>query len=303
MAVGLLYRDLKNIRPVGSETVVFDWLQLPGTPGPGTYSQRLVELPLDVPLSNPQNSAIEVRETDSSGTELPGPVRFTAIDQTGTLVPGSFVIKQGTNDADDTFVFGFIQFSQYDAGRYVKIIYTGRGSLVWGSDVTDVCKGLSLLPGVIKPGHISVDPTDNFYFPNDVHIAGNFFVHGYIDKDLTTILSAKDEFILLNSEATAPGADSGVDFGRGGQNPSLEWKESDTSFTFLSTTSGEIFKLFNDGSVTLGGLMRLKGFTTAQEAALVTVGNIGGVFQNTDDLQAKMIASDGLGGAKLVILG
>ena len=309
--VGLLYRDLKNIRPVGSEIEVFDWLQIPGSVGPGEYPYRSIEMPLDIPLPYPAGTAIEVRETNSSGVELPGPVVFGIVEYPTAPTPGSFQIKFGTNDDDDTFVFGVIKFSQYDAGRYVKIIYTGRGSLVWAYDVTDVCKGLSLLPNVIRPGHISDITTDDFYFPRDVNvegsvnIVGDLNVQGVVNKSLDEELDTSDETILLNSDFIGtPTANMGIAFHRGGAgDPAFKWMEGDTSFTFLSTTSGDLLKIFNDGSVTLGGIMRLKGFTTAQEAALVTVGNIGGVFQNTDDLQVKMVASDGSGGAKLVLLG
>ena len=300
--VGLLYRDLKNIRPVGSEIAVFDWIHIPGAVGPGEYSPRLIELPLDIPLS-PYSDPFEVVETDAYGTPLGNPP-FTVIDQTGVLVPGSVQIKRNTNDADDTFVFAFIKFSQYDAGRYLKITYMGRGSLVWASDVTDVCKGLSLLPGVIRPGHISVNPTDDFFFPRDVNIEGDLNIKGIVNRSISEILETTDDIILINGEAVAPGADMGLEFGRGGLNPKFMWLEADDSFNFLGTSGADLLKIFDsDRSVTLSGIIRLKDFTTAQEAALVTVGNIGGVFRNSDDLQAKMIAADGLGGAKLVIMG
>jgi hypothetical protein len=150
---GELYRDLQNIRSSGSEVLKTELYTIPGIVGPGSVSHRLIELPLNVPLSNPQGSFIEVRETNALGVDLPGPIRFTMVTN-GTLVASSFLVKTGTSGADDTLRYGYISFSQFDAARHVKISYMGRGSLMFASDVTDTCKGLSILPAAILDEHL-----------------------------------------------------------------------------------------------------------------------------------------------------
>lgn len=174
--VGLAFRNLSNIRPVGSEVFpINDFFTIPGVVGPGSVLYRLTELPLNVPVfGQPQGAFVDCIQVDPiTHTPLPGPIHLNAINQFGILVPGSFVIKTGTIDIDDTLKYGQIRFSQGDAGNCYKIIYTGRGSLVFASDVTNVNMGLSLLPGVILPGHISTDPTDDFYMPGALGISSN----------------------------------------------------------------------------------------------------------------------------------
>lgn len=229
MAVGLKYRNLTNIRPVGSETVVYDYITIPGAPGPGSYIHRIAELPLNVPLPNPHNSAVECREVDAFDVELAGPVRLTPIDQFGVLTAGKFVIKYGTQDADDTFRYGQIKFSQFDAGRRFKIICTGRGSLVYAEDILNLNTAESLLPNVIKPEHISITPTDDFSFPGDVTIDGNLTIAGEVNRDLSEIFEVTDDFIRINSDFTvgAPTIDAGLQVSRGSSpDAAVTWDET-----------------------------------------------------------------------------
>lgn len=239
---GELYRDLQDIRPSGTEIIKTELYRIPVGPlDSGSYSYRLLELPLAIPLSNPAGSWIEVRETDSLGNDLAGPVYFTAVVN-GVLSGGSFLIKTGTVLPDDTMLFGRIYFSHMDSGRYVKILYTGRGSLVFASDVTDVCKGLSLLPHVILPDHISNSPTDSFSFPADVNVAGNLNVTGTVNKSISEVLTTSDDVLMLNSDfvgATAS-ADCGVEVNRGGTEPnvSLKWYETPNAWGLIGGPLG-----------------------------------------------------------------
>jgi hypothetical protein len=317
MAVGLKFRNLVNIRPVGTEVVVSEFFTIPGVAGPGSVLHRITELPLNVPLPNPQNSAVECREVDSFDVELPGPVRLIPIDQFGILTAGKFVIKSGTVDFDDTFRFGIIRFSQFDAGRRFKIIVTGRGSLVYAEDVINLNTGESLLPAVIKPGHISITPTDNFAFPGDVSIAGDLNIAGIVNKTASEVLDFTDDILLLNSGATSPGPDVGIAIERGGSNPQLIWTESDDAWSVIGTSSNNLLKAFDtgsprvqifgdllvDGGFSYSGPLPLDSFTTVQEASLVIVSNVPSVFYNSDERQVKAVVSDGSGGAELVILG
>lgn len=317
MAVGELYREITNIRAVGSEATVYDYFTIPGSVGPGSVLFRLTELPLNVPLPNPQSSAVECREVDAFNVELPGPVRLTAISQSGVLSGGKFVIKFGTNDVDDTFRFGQIRFSQYDAGRRFKIICTGRGSLVYADDVLNLNHGLSLLPGVIKPGHISTASTDDFTFPRDVNITGDLNITGVVNKSISEVLSTTDDELLMNSAAVAPGPDIKFTANRGGANPSLVWDETLTAWELVGTTSNKLLSAFDtgsprvrvhgnllvDGTISISGIFTPPTYTTAQEAAITVVGNVPGIFYNSDERQMKAIVSDGMGGAELTILG
>ena len=245
MAVGEAFRPINNIRPVGSEAVAYEYVTIPGSVGPGSYLYRLTELPLNVPLANPQGSAIECREVDSFDVELPGPVRLTAISQEDPLISGTFTIKSGTLDIDDSFKFGQIRFSQYDAGKRYKVIYTGRGSLVWADDILNLNYGLSLLPETIKPGHISSEPSDSFEFPGDVTINGNFNVVGHTNHLLSEIWTTVDDFVRLNSDFTSgsPTVDAGLQVSRGSSpDASLTWDEAGDKWVFsggpLSVPSG-----------------------------------------------------------------
>lgn len=316
MAVGLSFRPLVNIRPVGAELVVFDYFTIPGVAGPGSVLYRTTELPLNVPLPNPHNSAIECREVDMFDVELPGPVRLTPIDQSGILVPGKFVIKSGTTDPDDSFKFGQIRFSQFDAGRRFKIIVTGRGSLVYAEDVLNLNYGLSLLPNVIKPGHISNTPSDAFAFPGDVSVAGNLNITGNVNKSISETVTITDDILLMNSDAVAPGPDVSFVVNRGGANPSITWDETLDAWSLIGTSSNPLLQAFDTGSPTVkvlgnlqvtgsiisGGMLLLNSYTNAQEPALAVVGNIPGMFYNSDDRQIKAIVSDGLGGAEVVVM-
>lgn len=229
MAVGLKYRNLTNIRPSGTETQVFEYFTIPGTPGPGSTTYRLSELPLNVPLPNPNNSAVECREVDAFDVELAGPVRLTPIDQYGALIAGKFVIKFGTADADDTFKFGIIRFSQFDAGRRFKVMYTGRGSLVYAEDVLNLSSGESLLPYVIKPDHISNTPTDDFSFPGSINVAGDLNIVGEMNKSVSEVITTSDTFLRLNSDfvSGSPTADGGLQISRGSSpDVELRWNET-----------------------------------------------------------------------------
>lgn len=246
--VGQLYRQLNNIRPVGTEAPVTEYFVIPpGGPLSGVL-YRLTELPLNSPiLTQPQNAAIECIVVDPI-THLPAPtpVQLTALIQTGptppTLVPGSFIIKMSSSDIDDTFKYGQIRFSSADAGLCIQINYTGRGSLVWADDVLNLNSGLSLLSGTILPGHISLDPTDDFYFPRDVYVDGDIHLTGELSKEVTTIITTTDTFLRLNDELAnnvAPTEDAGITVNRGNQpDAALTWSES--PFTGWTFTGGPL---------------------------------------------------------------
>ena len=228
--VGLAFRSINNIRPVGTEITVFDYFSIPGIIGPGSVIFRLTELPLNAPLPSQYTGTFECVQVDPvTHVQLIGPITLTQIDQNGILTAGKFVVKHGTLDADDTFRFGFIRFSQGDAAKTYQIIYTGRGSLVMADDVLNLNNGLSLLPGVVLPGHISVDPTDSFYFPGDINISGNVNIAGEMNKTLSTTITTTDTFLRLNDAfATGvPVANAGLSVRRGSQPDSaLTWSES-----------------------------------------------------------------------------
>jgi hypothetical protein len=241
MAVGEKYRELVDQRAAYED--VYDLYQIPGVAGPGEVVYRTLELPYNTPRGvGPDPSvAIEVRLTDAYGVELVPTQWLLPIDQTGTLVSGKFQYKFGTADPDDTFISGKITFCQEDAGTYVKILYWGLGSIVIASDVTDICKGDSLLPNVIKPGHLSNTPTDTFNFPGDVdmsgaltvdgslHLIGNLNISGYIDRSSSDILGVKDFTIRLNASKTSgsPLDDCGIEVLRGSEASSaITWVEA-----------------------------------------------------------------------------
>jgi len=318
MAVGELFRNLANIRPVGTEILIYDYITIPGVAGPGSYLYRLTELPLNVPLANPQGSAVECREVDALNNELPGPVRLTAIDQYGVLTAGKFVIKSDTLDADDTFKFGYIRFSQFDAGRRFKVICTGRGSLVYAEDVLNLNYGLSLLPNAIRPGHISNIATDDFTFPRDVDILGDLNITGVVNREISEIVNITDDILLMNCNSVAPGPDISFMAHRGSSgDPSVTWDETLDAWALIGTSSNKLLQAFDTGSPTVkvngdllvtgtitgGGVFVLPSYTTLQEAAITITGNIPGLFYNSDERQIKGIVSDGLGGATLAIMG
>jgi len=256
MAVGDAFRSLKDIRPSGSEITVFDLIQIPGAPGAGEYVYRTVELPLNIPLANPHLSSIEVRETDSLGAELSGPVRLTPIYTGGTLLSGTFIIYDTTDPVDPTlnsFIFGKIKFSQLDGGRYFKVLYTGRGSLVLATDVLNNSLGTAIVAEAIEPGHLRQEVSDVYSFPSDINVAGDLNITGELNKSITEIITSSDVFLRLNNDfdSGSPTEDGGLSVRRGSEtyNAEFTWDESADQWVIRDVGTGTLNPVVTTGSI------------------------------------------------------
>jgi len=229
---GELYRDLRNIRSVGSEMLIPREIVTVPTGLSAPYSYRLIEVPLFAALPSPYiihaPAEIEVREVDAYGDDLTGPVTLTPVYYPDSLLAGTFQIKANSIDSDATFKFGWIKFHQSDGSRRFRVVYKGRGSLVFAEDVTDLAKGYSLLDGAVRPAHISDIQTDDFSFPRHVHIYGDLNIHGIVNRDISEVIETTDEFLELHGEFTGPPTvDCGIFINRGDEDDAyMQWDES-----------------------------------------------------------------------------
>jgi hypothetical protein len=278
MAIGVNYKTLADIRPVGSEAVISDFFDFPGPPAAGTVTYRIIELPLDVITAPSITDSIYVREVHPI-THVPlGPV-FTPVYAPTLPTAGEFQI-----DAAVTFVIGTILFNQMDGGKTLEIICTGRGSLVFAEDVNDprdelkdsrdtysdldarldaIVSGVALLPGSVKPVHISTTITDNFTFPNNVTVNGDLKVTGSFTNVETETVRIFDNIIELNSNVTgAPTEDAGIEVNRGtSPDVYMLWRESDDSWNFVSSTGTDIFKVYDAGGAAFSAYIDVNGIS------------------------------------------
>ena len=131
------YKTLVDSRPVGSEVVVDDYTTLPTPAASGYYTYRILELPLDVVTPPSATDAVYVQAVDPT-THIPTGEVFTAVYAPTLPTTGQFQI-----DNVATFTLGTIVFNQLDGGKTVQIVVTGRGSLLFSSDVNGPCAELT----------------------------------------------------------------------------------------------------------------------------------------------------------------
>ena len=198
--VGATYKTFIDARAVGSEIVVSDFTTL--TTFSGLVMYRILELPLNVITPPSLTKQIYVRAVDSV-THVPTGEVFTAVTAPTSPTAGQFQI-----DPVATFNLGTIVFNGADGGITVEIIVTGRGSLLYSSDVNDahdelgdarngvfsvgtrlglIEAGTNIVSGAIKPRHISTTNTDNFAFPKNVTAAGKIGI-GTVTPDASAAL-------------------------------------------------------------------------------------------------------------------
>ena len=216
----------------------------------------------------------------------------------------------------DTYLFGYIEFSADDIGRVVTVTYKGRGSAVFASDINELATGALIRDHAIRPRHIFLGGTgpdgetgsSDFLFATnvdiggDLHIVGNLNIEGVVNKSVSEVIDITDDIILLNSGATMPGPDVGLEVDRGGLNPQMVWDEGDDAWEFKGTTGDVLFAVYDNKTVEIGSGGLLKP-PTRDDDPVPTVDMIPGIYYNSTDRQTKQIVSDGLGGAKIVILG
>jgi hypothetical protein len=244
MSIGVDFVTLVDARAVGGEVVRSDFFTIPSPPMAGQHTYRTAEVPLNVVTLPSLTDPIYIRVVHPI-THVPlGPV-FVMVTHPTVPLPGEFQIH-----TTNTFAVGTIVFSLLDGGLTVEIIYTGRGSLVFASDVNDprdeikdsrstesdlgarldlIEDGTRILPGAIRPSHISTVATDDFTFPRHVTVTGDLNIVGNVNKSITEVLTSSDEVLTLNADHTAaPTADCGLEIERGSSpNVNLLWKEAD----------------------------------------------------------------------------
>jgi hypothetical protein len=243
MAIGVNYRTLVDIRPLGSETVVQENFTIPGPAAATILTFRLIELPLNVPIGVPAptppqpTDQIVVQDTSSL-------VFFNLVTAPTLPNAGEFQI-----DNTSTFGVGTIKFNQLDAARNVDIWITGRGSLVFAEDVNDprdeqkaardtetdlgtrldlIEDGTRIEDEAIRARHITTIAED-FTFPAKVVVTGDLEVKGSFSDLQTETVKVFDNIIELNSNITgAPTENAGIEVNRGtSANSQFVWNETD----------------------------------------------------------------------------
>lgn len=288
MAIGVNFKTLVDIRPIGGETIVSDYYDIPGPPMAGTITTRTNEIPLDVPFPA-STDAIDVRVVNPITHVYSGGTIFTAVYAPTLPLAGQFQI-----DPTATFKLGTLKFNLLDGGQTVEIRVTGRGSAIFAGDVNDprdeimdardtetsmgarlllIEDGTRILDEAILPRHISVNPSDIFTFPGDVVIAGGLNVQGTITYIESTTVNIADNIITLASGTVgAPVLDAGIMIDRGSSTDAeLLWRETTDKW-----------------EMTQGGLTVNGNFTAQGGSALVgTFSGSGGAFST----QVVLIAS------------
>ncbi len=288
MAIGVDFKTLVDIRPVGGEIIVSDYYDIPGPPMAGTVTTRTNEIPLDVPFPA-STDALDVRVVDPVTHLYTGGTVFTAV-----YAPTLPLVGQYQIDSVATFKLGTIKLNLLDGGQTVEIRCTGRGSAVFASDVNDprdeikdardtetdmgtrlglIEDGTRILDEAILPRHISVNPSDIYTFPGDVVIAGGLDVQGTITYIESTTVNINDNIITLAAGTVgAPVLDAGITIERGSSTDALMvWRETTDNW-----------------EMTQGGLTVNGNFTAQGGSALVGsfIGS-GGAFST----QVVLIAS------------
>lgn len=247
MAIGVDFKTLVDVRAIGSEQIVADYSDIPFDIGGGMYTFRTNELPLDVPFPA-STDALSVRVVNPVTHVYSGGAVFTAVYAPTLPLSGQYQI-----DPVLTFKFGTIKFNKLDGAQTVEVRCTGRGSLVFASDVNDprdeikdgrsseislgermdrVEDGTRILSTKILPRHISTTLTDNFIFPNNLTVNGSLNVLGTLTYVHSTVVQIGDSILQLNFGAVgAPTVDGGLTIMRG-SSPSAEmlWRETTDSW-------------------------------------------------------------------------
>lgn len=133
----VVYKTLIDSRPIGSEVIIQDYTTLPTPAVVGTYSYRIIELPLNVITPPSATQAVYVQAVDPI-THIPTGEVFTAVTAPTLPLAGQFQI-----DPVATFTLGTILFNSLDGGITVQITVTGRGSLVFAADINNPCDELT----------------------------------------------------------------------------------------------------------------------------------------------------------------
>lgn len=305
MSIGVDFVTLINARPVGSELVVSDFFDIPGPPGAGQETYRTIEVPLNVITAPSLTDQFYVREVHPI-THVPlGPI-FSKVTYPTVPLSGQYQV-----DNTQTFAFGYLTFNKLDGSKTVEIIYTGRGSLVFASDVNDprdeikdardtntdlgarlfaIEDGTRIIDYAIVPRHISNVITDDFTFPNDVTITGNLDVVGNITYIQSNTLQIGDNIIELNADVVgAPTQDAGIEINRGSSaDVHLYWRETTDNWEFegggLHLPDGH---LNMDHNQILSGAPEYVASGVA-EAALVATATDGQMIWRTDTKVLKM---------------
>lgn len=245
---------------------------------------------------------------------------ITVLDIFGSydgIISGVPATRQFLADSD-TYKFGYLEFSASDVGQEVTVLYYGRGSIVFASDVNELATGELLKNGSVRPRHIfqgGTGPdgktgTSDFVFATDVAIGGDLNVigdlniEGVVNKSVSEVIDITDDIIMLNSGATGPGPDVGLEIDRGptAGNPMFVWDEGDDAWQMSGISGDVLLSIYDNKTVKVidGGLF--KPPTWASDP-IPTVAMIPGIFYNSTDRQYKGIVSDGVTGAEIVILG
>ena len=312
----VLNRVLEDKRPTTEIIEVFDLFTIPATTE-REVTMRTVEVPLKgipLPTYDPTDYIV-VKLADSPFT------RFTIVD---TVSPPGTLASYEIRVDDDTYSFGYIGFSPDDAGKAVKITYHGRGSLVNAADINDLSTGFLLRDGAVRSRHIYQGGTgpdgftgsSDFVFASDVgigatltvggnlNVTGDLNITGVVNKSTSEVIDVTDDILRLNSGATGPGPDVGIEIWRGStsSNPQLIWDESDDAWLVRGTTGIDLLSISDNKTVKIcdGGLFKPPTYSADPTP---TVDMIPGTYYNSTDRQYKGIISDGVTGAMIVILG
>lgn len=302
-------RFLEDKRATNDLTIITDFFTIPASVEPVIY-MRLVEVPLGgIPLPG---HGLEDIVVEFVATGQPLNRKYTGLPQTGQF------LAEGVNDQyNDTFKFGYIGFSTEDAGKEVRIMYYGRGSLVTASDVNELATGALIRDRAIRPRHIyqgGVGPdgltgSSDFYFATNVDVGGNLNVTGdlniagVVNKSISEVIDVTDDILKLNSGATSPGPDVGIEVDRGGANPQLLWNEATDAWHIKGTTGEDLLTISDNKTVKIvdGGLF--KPPTLAVDPT-PTIDMIPGTYYCAADNQYKGIVwNAGHTGAEIIILG
>jgi hypothetical protein len=301
------FRELVDKRATSAIIEVFDTFTIPASTEDVIF-MRIVEIPLEgIGLTG-------YGPTEDIVVEL-ADAPFTKFDRifSGQPTTGRVLID------DDTFSFGYLAFSSDDAGKVVKIKYSGRGSFINAADVNELSTGELLRDGAVKPRHIYLGVTGttgaiDFVFARDVvigrtlsvggdlNVTGDLNIEGVVNKSISEVIDFTDDILKLNSGATAPGPNVGLEVDRGGYNPQLIWHEDSDAWLIKGSTGLELLSISDNKTVKVcdGGLFKPPSFATDP---IPTAAMIPGTYYCVADNQYKGIVSDGATGAKIVILG
>jgi len=275
-----------------------------------------------IPSLPPYTVTLEEVPLESSDVSILG---FT--ESNSGLTGGEFIVD---------FATGILYFSAYDAGKSINPQYMGTGTIIFAEDINLIQTSVNALEvetasaqgsmstidarlsvslnanGTLKnnsvtPSAISnLNSGDVFNFPN-VSIAGDLHVFGTEFVVHSEDISLQSNTLTLNAGATLAG-DASILVWRGATatpESSLTWRELDKAWQINGITgtaieTSEILTTVNSDKIVMTKLTQVGLYASDPT---VTVADIGCIFYNTTDRQFKGVASDGVGGYVINLLG